>query len=319
MDQPDSELNDAQALLRSLLGTVPFGIVVLDKQGKVKLANKHVNDLFDSDIPGNLIGQSLIQHIEHLHPLDEDLANYLKQPEAFRSFEPISFNNRSYDISIHAIHGGYMVIIYDITQMNALEANSIQAIITSQENERRRLAREIHDGIGPLLSSAKLELDLFLDDLNERDKSIPDQKLYHIRQTIDSISLDLRNLSHSLIPRLLEEFGLLSAFQNMVSRTKNSTKSELDLYCNLEPDDRYDKEIELNLYRCGQELLNNAIKHARANKIILQLIKHDDSIVLMVEDDGMGFSQDESKKSDDGIGLINIETRVRALNGDIIN
>jgi signal transduction histidine kinase len=270
------------------------------------------------DSYGEFIGDSLIKHIVHLQPLDEELESYLKQPGMFKTFEPVTYNDRSFDISIRTIQGGYLVIIYEITSLKILEANSIQAIITSQENERRRLAREIHDGIGPLLSSAKLELDLFLEDLSERDKSIPDEKLFNIRQTIDSISVDLRDLSHSLIPRLLEEFGLLSAFQNMVGRIRNSTKSEVDLYCNLEPDDRFDKEIELNLFRCGQELLTNAIRHANAKRIILQLIKHEDSIVLMVEDDGKGFNQEESRKNSDGIGLINIETRVRALNGDFL-
>lgn len=318
MGRPEPDLNDSASLLDSLLNSVPFGIMVLDGQGKVKLVNQYAKDLLFIDDYADLTGSRLIAHIEHLKPLDEEFESYLKRPEAYRTFESISYNNTSIDISCQLIPGGFLLLIYDITEVKILEKDSIQAIISGQENERRRLAREIHDGIGPLLSSAKLELDLFLEDLKERDSSIPDEKLYSIRQTIDAISVDLRDLSHSLIPRLLEEFGLLSAFQNMVSRLNSMKKSSVDLYCNLDPEDRFDRDIELNLFRCGQELLNNAIKHARAKNVILQLIKHEDSIVLMVEDDGIGFIPGKSNKNSEGIGLLNIETRIRALNGDFL-
>ena len=318
MIQPDPDVNDSSKLLKSLLSSVPFGIIVLDSQGRVKLVNRHAKDLLSIDPSTDLTGSHLIKHIEHLKPLNEEFESYLEQPESYKTFESITYHDKSIDISFQLIHDGFLVIIYDITRVKVLETDSIQAIITGQENERRRLAREIHDGIGPLLSSVKLELDLFLEDLKEHDSNIPNEKLYNIRQTIDTISVDLRDLSHSLIPRLLEEFGLLSAFQNMVSRLTRTKKSYVDLYCNLDPEDRFDKDIELNLFRCGQELLNNAIKHANAKKVILQLIKHDESIILMVEDDGIGFNPDQSKKSSDGIGLLNIETRVRALNGDFL-
>lgn len=318
MDRPDFDLNDSTGLLSSILESVPFGIIVLDVQGKVKLANHYAKDLLFIDQSTDLSGSHLALHIEHLKPLDEEFESYLLQPEAYKTFESVTYNNTSIDISCQLIDGGFLLLIYDITEVKVLEKDSIQAIIAGQENERRRLAREIHDGIGPLLSSAKLELDLFLEELKERDSSIPDEKLYGIRQTIDTISVDLRDLSHSLIPRLLDEFGLLSVFQNMVTRLNGLKKSNVDLYCNLDPEDRFDRDIELNLFRCGQELLNNAIKHANAKNVILQLIKHDNSIVLMVEDDGIGFVPGRSNKNGEGIGLLNIETRIRALNGDFL-
>lgn len=318
MGRTAPDLNDSDTLLSSLLSSVPFGIIALDSEGKVIRVNQYAINLLFMDPSKDLTGSLLVEHVGHLQPLDEEFESYLKQPEAYKTFESITYNDKLFDISFQLIHGGFLVIIYDITRVKVLETDSIQAIITGQENERKRLAREIHDGIGPLLSSAKLELELFLEDLKERDSSIPDEKLHNIRQTIDAISVDLRDISHSLIPRVLEEFGMLSAFQNMVGRINSSRKSNVDLYCNLDPEDRFGKDIELNLFRCGQELLNNAIKHANAKNIILQLIKHDDSIVLMVEDDGLGFNPSQSKKHSDGIGLLNIETRVRALNGDFL-
>jgi signal transduction histidine kinase len=312
-------LIDSSELLVSILNSVPFGIIVLDAQGNIQLCNQNAKELLTFDHPDEkIIGTSIIAHVHHVSAFARELEHYLIDPANSGTFESIPLKDRTLDISLHTVEDGFLIIINDITGMKDMETSSIQAIITGQENERKRLAREIHDGIGPLLSSAKLELDLFLEELKEHDNRIPDTKLYSIRQTMDSISVDLRDLSHRLIPRLLEEFGLFSAFSNLVNRFKNSTKSTIDLYSNVETGERFDKDIELNLFRCGQELLHNALKHAKAKKIILQLIKHEDSIVLMVEDDGIGFNPGEVQTPQDGIGLINIETRVRALNGDLL-
>jgi signal transduction histidine kinase len=145
-----------------------------------------------------------------------------------------------------------------------------------------------------------------------------EEKLLNIRETLDSITNDLRALSHHLIPRLLEEFGLFSAFSNLITKINNSVKTKVEFYCNFGPEIRFEKDLELNLYRCGQELLNNAVKHAGASEILVQLIKHDQSIVLMVEDDGRGFQHQSNNPEEFGIGLTNIETRVRTLNGEFI-
>ena len=205
-----------------------------------------------------------------------------------------------------------------MTRLVEMETGAIHSIIAGQEQERRRIAREIHDGIGPLLSYSKLELDAFLDEYEDLPDKVPEEKLLNISQTLDSITNDLRDLSHHLIPRLLEEFGLVSAFSNLTTKLNNSIKSKVAFYSNIEPEIRFDKELELNLYRCGQELLNNAVKHAKASEILVQLIKHEHSIILMVEDDGLGIKQFENKPNDLGIGLTNIETRVRTFNGEFL-
>jgi signal transduction histidine kinase len=121
-----------------------------------------------------------------------------------------------------------------------------------------------------------------------------------------------------LMPRLLEEFGLFSALQNMVTRLDSTTRSQIEFICNFHPRERVEREIELNLFRCCQEMMANAIKHADAEKITVQLIKHGNSIVLMVEDDGTGFNPEELNPEGEGIGLLNIETRARILNGEFL-
>jgi signal transduction histidine kinase len=312
-------MKDSEVLIKSLMNNVPFGFIVLKPSGTIQRINLKAKSLLLLKRPmAELRGARILHCIHHIPLLSEQLSGFLKDPGPSSPVIPVLLNNRHLDISIHLIHDGIMIIVNDTTALKELEANSVQAIITSQENERRRLARELHDGIAPLLSSARLELDLFLEELRSRDSEIPDANLLNIRRTIDSISDDLRDLSHRLIPRLLEEFGLLSAFQNMVTRTKNTTRSQIDFYCNIDQEERVEKEIELTLFRCGQELLHNAIKYANARKITVQLIRHEKSIVLMVEDDGIGFDSAGYRSGSEGIGLTNIETRIRTLNGALL-
>jgi signal transduction histidine kinase len=161
----------------------------------------------------------------------------------------------------------------------------------------------------------KLSLDSFIDELHNQNPKASTEVLDNISETIDSITGDLRSMSHNLVPRLLDEFGLSPAFENMVFRLNESKRANIKLYTNIEKDTRFNKDIELNLFRCGQELLNNALKYSKASNILVQLILHKESIVLMVEDDGVGFERKNLQPENYGIGLTNIDTRVRMLNG----
>lgn len=314
-----SEHSEPGVLLNSVLTSVPFGIILLNPSGIILQVNLIAKNLLSlTETPENLQGVHINDCITHLGRFAKRLPGYIKDPSPSVFLESGLFMDRFLELTAHMIREGFIIIINDVTGLKEIESSSVQAIISGQEKERRRLAREIHDGIAPLLSAAKLELDLFHEDLKELDQEIPDERLLNIRNIIDSISADLRNLSHRLMPRLLEEFGLLSAIQNMVTRLNNTTNSQIELICNLEPQERVEGEIELNLFRCCQELLNNAIKHASAGKITVQLIKHDTSVVLMVEDNGIGFSPDELDSEKEGIGLLNVETRARTLNGEFI-
>ncbi len=296
----------------------PFGIISVDDEGKISHANRLAKVLLQINPPNRkIIQESVLDLLGHIPSLHSILSRSLEKKKSFNT-EAINLNERFIIIKGVHIQKGFICIINDVTKLIEMETGSIQSIIAGQEKERQRIARDIHDGIGPLLSYSKLELDAFLDEYEDLPDKISVEKLLNISQTLDSITKDLRDLSHHLIPRLLEEFGLFSAFSNLTTKLNNSIKSKVAFYSNLESEVRFDRELELNLYRCGQELLNNAVKHARASEILVQLIKHDHSIVLMVEDDGLGIKQFENKSSDKGIGLTNIETRVRTFNGEFL-
>jgi len=309
---------DAEDFLVSLMNYAPLGIISVDESGRVTHVNRLAKILLQISPPNKKItGGPVLDCVSHIPSLRVVLSRFLAKKKSFNT-EAININDRYITVKGVNIQKGFICIINDVTRLIEMETGSIQSIIAGQEKERRRIAREIHDGIGPLLSYSKLEIDAFLDEYEDLSSKVAEEKLLNIRQTLDSITNDLRDLSHHLIPRLLEEFGLFSAFSNLITKLDNSIKSKVEFYSNIEPETRFDQDLELNLYRCGQELVNNAVKHAKASEILVQLIKHEHSIVLMVEDDGAGFKQLENNLDDFGIGLTNIETRVRTLNGEFL-
>ena len=297
----------------------PLGIISVNESGHVSLAN-HFSKVLLQVKPAtkNISGQNFLDCIIHIPVLHEKLSIFLEKKRNSVTTEALPINDRYIIVKGVNFQNGIIYIINDVTRLKEMETGSIQSIIAGQEKERRRIAREIHDGIGPLLSLSKLELDAYMDEYVDQNQSLPGEKLVNIRQTLDSITNDLRDLSHHLIPRLLEEFGLFSAFKNLITKLNLSIKPKVEFYSNFGADIRFESDLELNLYRCGQELVNNAVKHAKASEILVQLIKHEQSIVLMVEDDGKGFQQHNNNLEDFGIGLTNIETRVRTLQGAFI-
>lgn len=312
-------LNPSSAAFNEYLWEAPFGLVLLENDLGIidcnEFAEKHLQKASGKR---DLRGKNIIDMVGELAVFDTELREFREKSTTTVYRLSLPFEVSIMEYSFFRGPEGYTLLIQDQTREKELETNSIQSIIAGQENERRRLAREIHDGIAPLLSTAKLELDLFLEDLKEKAEDISIARLKNVRETIDILSTDLRDLSHRLIPRLLEEFGLYSALKNTISRINANSPVPVEFISNLDPDERLDHDIELNVFRCGQELLSNAIKHARASRIVIQVIKHENSVVLMVEDNGIGFDALEKSIHREGIGLTNVETRVRSLNGEFI-
>ena len=190
----------------------PLGILSFDESGRITHANRLAKLLLQlSPLNRKISGEPLLDCVNHIPTLMDIFSRFLEKKKSFTT-EAINIHERYIIIKGVSIQNGFICIINEVTRLKEIETEAIQSILVGQENERRRIGREIHDGIGPLLSYSKLELDSFLDDYKDPGKQVDEEKLQNIRQTLDSITNDLRNLSHHLIPRLLEEFGCLSQF-----------------------------------------------------------------------------------------------------------
>lgn len=182
----------------------------------------------------------------------------------------------------------------------------IKAIIQAQEDERQRIAKDIHDGIVQQLGGLKMGLQKKLDAKGDSESK-------RLIAVLDDSVQELRELSHRMMPRALNELGLIPALTDMLENSL--AHSEIDYeFENYGIDTRLPVSIEITLYRIAQELINNVIKHSRASRVTIQLFKSDLNVILIVEDDGSGFDS-VSKKT--GIGLLNISSRLDSVNGQV--
>ncbi len=188
-----------------------------------------------------------------------------------------------------------------------------KAIIEAEEKERMRIALELHDGVGQQLSAVKLNMSSLQSNLKLEDEH---QKIMmqNALDLIDDSVKEVRSVSHSMMPNALLKSGLALAvreFLNRISHTDN-LKIELDING---LNERLESTMETILFRVLQELVNNIIKHSQATIVNIQIIRHNNELTLMIEDNGIGF--DVNKVNNNGIGLKNIRSRIEYLNGNV--
>ncbi|MAZ36276.1 MAG: hypothetical protein CL842_02365 [Crocinitomicaceae bacterium] len=188
----------------------------------------------------------------------------------------------------------------------------IAAMFKGIEEERKRIAQDLHDGVGQQLSGLKLSLSHLQSKLFKKDT--PENENFEILvKKLDTTCTEVREISHQMMPKALIENGVLSAIEDMLENTLVGTGISYNIE-HYQLKERLPETIELTLFRICQELINNTIKHAKATEIIVQLIKSKKNIVLIVEDNGQGFDQN---KSSDGIGLLNLTSRLNTINGEV--
>jgi two-component system, NarL family, sensor kinase len=189
-----------------------------------------------------------------------------------------------------------------------------KAVIEAEEKERRRIAQDLHDGVGQILSAAKLNLSNYQSKITAQSQEEKDA-LKNAVDLIDDSVKEVRAVSHNMMPNTLIKLGLASAVREFITKIGNVPNLKIDLEI-VGLDKRLPEQTETVLYRVIQEIVNNIIKHSKANHVGLQLIKHDTEFTVMIEDNGVGF--DTAKISEfSGIGLKNIISRVEFLNGTV--
>lgn len=192
----------------------------------------------------------------------------------------------------------------------------LNASIKPQEEERQRLAADLHDDAGPLLATARLYLN---ENLVNQDKSTQLQSIFQARQIIDDTIQLIRNISHSLMPPTLKNFGLESAVNDLFQKISGSGSINASSRFH-EYKDRLKAEKELVIFRIVQELINNILKHSSASFIHLTQNVHGDKFYLRIHHDGRGIVQadfDKLNRSTVGLGLKNISSRLRVVQGNI--
>lgn len=193
---------------------------------------------------------------------------------------------------------------------NSLNIETMHSMMSGQEKERERIAKDLHDSLGGMLSTAKLQLEKMRamsgDNLTSRE-------IAKTQNLLDDTIKEVRNISRDLQPDALLRFGLVAAVNDLVNRTKDR-REPMVYFQHFGLENHLPQGVSLHIYRIIQELLNNTLKHALSREVLIQITRNEHELIVLVEDDGIGFDPMNASK---GMGMGNIQSRVHFLKGEV--
>ncbi len=184
-----------------------------------------------------------------------------------------------------------------------------ESVIQATEEERKRISKDLHDGMGQQLSALKMALKNMVSKISDEQQQ---EDLEIIADQFSKSADEVRQISHQMMPRKLMEDGLVEAIEDLLKSSFQFSEMQFT-FEHHKIDQRFQERIEISLYRVLQELINNIIKHSEASEVSVQLIKNKEKLLLFVEDNGKGM--DDSKSN--GHGLINIKSRLDMVKGSV--
>lgn len=193
----------------------------------------------------------------------------------------------------------------------------LETALSSEEAERRRIAQDLHDDIGTMLSLTKLSLNQ-LNKIMGRDDTRADFTLNKAQALVEETIIHVRRITRDLVPTTLEHFGLVAAIDEFIHRLGDNQALKVSFQCDIDNIPRQSPRVELALYRIMQELVNNAIKHSHCDEIEIDLHMNKGQLELQVTDNGKGFDAQIVKTSEQaGLGLRSIDSRLSVINGAV--
>jgi len=189
------------------------------------------------------------------------------------------------------------------------------ARVQAQEDERRRIAREIHDGLGQMLTAIKFNLEILEDMITVEQEG--QDRIHDMKGLLDDVMKEAREISYNLMPSVLDDFGLTPALQLLSEQFTSRTTVKAQFHTS-GITDRLDPQMEIGLYRIAQESLNNVAKHAEATEVNLQFIRYPEGIRLVIEDNGKGITEKPDivrATGKGGMGLVSMRERAASFGG----
>ena len=298
----------------------PEPLLRFNIDGTIILANEASNILFD-----NL--EIKTTKIMEIFPSlkDLDIKKFIEEQKTL-TFSLV-ITNKYYEVIVRGVRDMQFGQIYcnDFTQRKIIEDEltlsqkklSELSYKTQklQEEEKQKIARELHDSIGQTLTSIRLNLELLKEGLvGDEDKLL---KINDIYALIENATTEIREISHRLKPRVLDDLGLVPSLRTLCNDTSKRSGIK-GVFESFKLNGRLNPELETGLYRIAQEALNNIVKYSSAREYSIQLVKHPGFVRLMIEDDGVGFDLEKTRfdpAKKDCMGLINMSERTLSLNG----
>lgn len=207
-----------------------------------------------------------------------------------------------------------LVLINDITEQKRMQEKIIQSVIEGEDRERRRIAHELHDGLGQYLVAANMNFE----SIKKATDTLPEKRKRQFKTGLSLLKKALsetRSISHNLMPKAISDYGLLPALENLVHDFEQSTEIDFTFKHNIS-DLTLKDQSEINLYRIFQEIISNSVRHADCSNIYINLQLQQDKLTLNIEDDGIGTKL-SGQHEERGLGLRSIKTRVNNLKGTL--
>ena len=322
----------SKSYLDNILKNMFDSLIVTDRNMKIRSVNQSASDLlghhktwFDGKPLGVIFGEN---NNDELIPLDNKeikaLKSIIKKKNAF-----VHSSGRRIPVLISCAilktdngeSDGLIIVGHDLTIREEIEKKLEESrkqrqidINEAQEEERIRIATDLHDGLGQMLTAVSYTTQE-IQNMDESNIEEREKLTTKIQEQIDKAIKESKNLAHNLIPIVLKDFGLIVAIKNLIERAKDLY--DIDFTFNaIDFNERIDVKLEKAIYRICQESLNNIVKHSKAKNVDYQIFRQDQLIVLVIDDDGVGFDiKSLEEKSIKGIGLISMRERVLAFGG----
>ncbi|WP_182923575.1 tetratricopeptide repeat-containing sensor histidine kinase [Pedobacter planticolens] len=197
---------------------------------------------------------------------------------------------------------GNLLHLAELARLKQLhKTNVIRTLSKSQEAERWRIADQLHDEVGSMISVVRLNLS----EHPLKDEVISPEKLETANRILANVADTVREMSHQLMPVAIRQYGLINSIEQLISDINTSGKIYIEhLIYGFDDLSKYPEDFQVSFYRIVQELFQNIVKHAKATNAIFQLVEHPDSINLYIEDNGKGIDNDKNDRNGKGIGLL---------------
>ena len=319
----EKDLARSNARYQAIFETATEGIFIADKRWTIRNTNPALEKMFGYK-SNELIGKK----VSKLIPCLEDILNKLRQDhqndtdikKSFfglrRQFQgqkrnefffPIELNVNEVQLTEESFYTG---LIKDISLSRELE----KQVLAIAESERFKIGQELHDGVGQMLSAINLMIKTLSRKLRSNELPGADE-LDEITDMVKEADEEVRQLSHGFAHIELEKEGLPVALKRMCERFRNFTKTDCQFICSSKLNVK-DRMTSLHLFRIVQEAVKNAIKHGKANKILVKLQSGEEFIILSIEDNGIGLFEEPNDHKFKGMGLKTMRYRAELLGGN---
>lgn len=329
-ERAEVALRESEERYRELFENAKDAIYVHDLEGTYLKINRAAEKL-SGYMREEIVGHNFVEFVaqEHIRFVRNSFCAKLAQRgETSYEVDVIAKDGRRVpvEVSSRAIYEngkivGVQGMARDITErklaQDALQVFSRQ-LIEAQEEERRRIARELHDQIGQILTAVKMNLYMVQQFCHGSEAG---SRVKDNIEAVDEALRLVRDLSIDLRPPVLDDFGLVTALQWYVDRYANRTGLSVDVVSDLpDPNERFSRELETACFRIAQEALTNVVRHANASQVIVELNKDGNSLSLLVKDNGLGFDLESLQKRAPRaatLGLVSMQERAHAAGGTI--